>query len=68
MFQTFGNQKYISTEMDSIYFFLCSNGYIFRLCYKLLSNSLFKFHIYFSDLPVSISISLVNYNILNLLF
>ncbi|XP_025191971.1 sphingomyelin phosphodiesterase 4 [Melanaphis sacchari] len=45
---------YICQEPDSVYHFLCSSGHIFKLCYKLLSNNLLKFSIYFSDLPIEL--------------
>ncbi|KAL4136038.1 hypothetical protein QTP88_007609 [Uroleucon formosanum] len=47
-------QKYICEEPDSVYHFLSSSGHIFKLCYKLLSNNLLKFNIYFSDLPIEL--------------
>ncbi|XP_001945260.2 sphingomyelin phosphodiesterase 4 [Acyrthosiphon pisum] len=48
-------QKYICREPDSAYHFLSSSGHIFKLCYKLLSNNLLKFNIYFSDLPIELT-------------
>uniref|UniRef100_A0A2S2QZU4 Sphingomyelin phosphodiesterase 4 n=1 Tax=Sipha flava TaxID=143950 RepID=A0A2S2QZU4_9HEMI len=50
----FDDQKYISREQNIVFNFLCSSGNIFKLCYKLLSNSLIKFTIYFSDLPIEL--------------
>lgn len=57
--QVLNDQTYICREQDSVYNFLYSKGYIFKLCYKLLSNSLIKFDIHFSDIPVSIIYLLV---------
>ncbi|XP_026817917.1 sphingomyelin phosphodiesterase 4-like [Rhopalosiphum maidis] len=50
----YDDQKYICREPDSVYHFLSSSGHIFKLCYKLLSNNLLKFNIYFSDLPIEV--------------
>lgn len=51
--QIYSDQKYICTESNTVYHFLNSNGQIFKLCYKLLHNSMLKFNLYFSDIPVS---------------
>lgn len=52
--RVYDDQKYICLEPDSAFHFLSSSGHIFKLCYKLLSNNLLKFNIYFSDLPVEL--------------
>ncbi|XP_050439212.1 sphingomyelin phosphodiesterase 4 [Adelges cooleyi] len=47
--------KYMSKEAENVYYLLNCQGPIFKLCYKLLSNSLNKFHVYFSDLPFELA-------------
>lgn len=47
------DQNYMCLESDCVYNFLCSNGYMFKLCYKLIANSVHKFNVYFTDIPVN---------------
>ncbi|VVC29694.1 Sphingomyelin phosphodiesterase 4, partial [Cinara cedri] len=48
------NDQFSYGESDSVYQFLCCNGYIFKLCYKLLPNSSIKFNIFFNDIPIGL--------------
>ncbi|XP_050527603.1 sphingomyelin phosphodiesterase 4 [Daktulosphaira vitifoliae] len=49
------NQRYMSKETEAVYYLLSCQGPIFKLCYMLLSNSSFKFHVNFSDIPIELA-------------